>query len=75
MTKPYKALRWKFGLNGFKNRFTAFPSSGEINFVIEDAASEIASIVDTYQAKAIGEKDGVSLAFGGWCFNLRKFNT
>ena len=60
-----------------KDRFTAFPSSGEINFVVEDAARSIASVVDTYQAKAIAidETDGVSLVFEGWRFNLRKSNT
>ena len=60
-----------------KDRFTAFPSLGEINFVVEDAATSIARVLDIYKAKAntIDETDGLSLTFEGWRFNLRKSNT
>ena len=58
-------------------RFGAFPSSGEINFRVEDAGASIARVVHAYkgQALSVDETDGVSLAFEDWRFNLRRSNT
>ena len=58
-------------------RFGAFPSSGEINFKVEDAGAAIAHVVKTYKDRALSvdETDGVSLAFEDWRFNLRRSNT
>ncbi|WP_334067732.1 phosphomannomutase [Nereida ignava] len=58
-------------------RFGAFPSSGEINFQVEDAGASIARVVEAYedQALSVDETDGVSLAFEDWRFNLRRSNT
>ena len=60
-----------------KDRFAAFPSSGEINFKVDDADTAIESILGAYSADAlsINETDGVSLAFVDWRFNLRRSNT
>jgi phosphomannomutase len=60
-----------------KDRFAAFPSSGEINFKVDDADTAIESILGAYSADAlsINETDGVSLAFDDWRFNLRRSNT
>ena len=60
-----------------KNRFDAFPSSGEINFKVDDASKAIESVLSAYRADAlsIDETDGVSLAFNAWRFNLRRSNT
>lgn len=58
-------------------RIRAYPSSGEINFTIEDSVSAIAGVVERYQADAlsIDKTDGVSLEFEQWRFNLRSSNT
>ena len=60
-----------------KDRFAAFPSSGEINFTVADAGVAIENVLSAYRADAlsIDETDGVSLAFGDWRFNLRRSNT
>ena len=60
-----------------KGRFTAFPSSGEINFKVENTAKAIDNVLSAYRADAlsIDETDGVSLEFGDWRFNLRRSNT
>ena len=60
-----------------KDRFAAFPSSGEINFTVADAGTAIENVLSAYRADApsIDETDGVSLAFDDWRFNLRRSNT
>ena len=60
-----------------KDRFTAFPSSGEINFKVADANTAIENVLSAYHAEAISmdETDGVSLAFENWRFNVRRSNT
>jgi phosphomannomutase len=60
-----------------KDRFAAFPSSGEMNFKVDDAGRAIENVLSAYRADAlsIDEIDGVSLAFEGWRFNLRRSNT
>ena len=60
-----------------KDRFAAFPSSGEMNFKVADAGKTIENVLSAYRADAlsIDEMDGVSLAFDAWRFNLRRSNT
>jgi len=60
-----------------KDRFVAFPSSGEMNFKVADAGTAIEKVLSAYRADAlsIDETDGVSLAFDNWRFNLRRSNT
>jgi phosphomannomutase len=60
-----------------KDRFAAFPSSGEMNFKVDDAGRAIENVLSAYRADAlsIDETDGVSLAFEDWRFNLRRSNT
>ena len=60
-----------------KDRFAAFPSSGEMNFKVADAGKAIENVLLAYRANAfsIDETDGVSLVFEGWRFNLRRSNT
>ena len=60
-----------------KDRFAAFPSSGEMNFKVADAGVAIEKVLSAYRADAlcIDETDGVSLAFEDWRFNLRRSNT
>ena len=59
------------------DRINAYPSSGEINFKIEDPAKAIANIVEKYEPEAlhVDETDGISLEFENWRFNLRSSNT
>jgi phosphomannomutase len=58
-------------------RKAAFPSSGEINFTLEDPASAIARARAEFapQAEAIDETDGLGISLGSWRFNLRSSNT
>ena len=60
-----------------KDRFAAFPSSGELNFKVDDVGKAIESVLSAYRADAlsIDEMDGLSLAFEDWRFNLRRSNT
>ena len=60
-----------------KDRFAAFPSSGEMNFKVADAGKTIENVLSAHRAAAlsIDETDGVSLAFDDWRFNLRRSNT
>ena len=60
-----------------KDRFGAFPSSGEMNFKVADAGKAIENVLSAYRAAAlsIDQTDGVSLAFENWRFNLRCSNT
>jgi len=60
-----------------KDRFAAFPSSGEMNFKVDDAGTAIENVLSAYRADArsLDETDGVSLAFNDWRFNLRRSNT
>jgi phosphomannomutase len=60
-----------------KDRFAAFPSSGEMNFKVDDADRAIENVLSAYgpDALSIDETDGVSLAFKDWRFNLRRSNT
>tara|TARA_B100000768_G_scaffold127550_1_gene118193 strand:- start:302 stop:481 length:180 start_codon:yes stop_codon:yes gene_type:complete len=46
--------------NWVKDRFLAFPSSGETNFRVEDAGPAIDNVLEAYREDAIssGETDG-----------------
>ena len=54
-----------------------FPSSGEQNFKVSDAAHCLNAVKTQYQdgAEQIDELDGISMEFKDWRFNLRKSNT
>jgi phosphomannomutase len=56
---------------------TKYPTSGEINRKVPDAAAAIRLISDRYEgdAQSVDETDGVSMEFGNWRFNLRASNT
>jgi phosphomannomutase len=58
-------------------RRAAFPSSGEINFRVADAAAAVDRVRAAWQVQAVAvdEMDGLSLTFPGWRFNLRSSNT
>jgi phosphomannomutase len=60
-----------------KDRFAAFPSSGEMNFQVDHAGVAIEKVLSAYRADALSihETDGVSLAFEDGRFNLRRSNT
>ena len=60
-----------------RDRFTAFPSSGETNFRVANAGTAIEHVLAAYRDEALSldETDGVSLAFADWRFNLRQSNT
>ncbi|WBU61922.1 phosphomannomutase [Paracoccus albus] len=67
--KPLSAL--------IDQRRAAFPSSGEINFVVTDADAARDRVERAFakQAKGRDEMDGFSLDMGDWRFNLRASNT
>jgi len=58
-------------------RRAAFPSSGEVNFTVQDAKKTIAKIAYSYgaQAEDVDHLDGHSFDMGAWRFNLRASNT
>ncbi len=55
----------------------AFPSSGEINFRLNDADAAAAAVEAAYvdKAETVDRLDGLSCEFSEWRFNLRKSNT
>ena len=58
-------------------RMAAYPCSGEINFVVEDAKATVARVLDFYakDSPRLERVDGVSVEFAQWRFNLRSSNT
>ncbi len=60
-----------------EERIAAYPSSGELNFSVDDPAKVIDNVVEKYRADAISidDTDGISLEFNNWRFNLRSSNT
>jgi phosphomannomutase len=54
-----------------------FPSSGEINFTVTDAAASVARVEAALAPEALArdDTDGMSLDFGQWRLNLRRSNT
>lgn len=54
-----------------------FPSSGEINFRVQDAGAAVARVEAALgpKARARDTTDGLSLDFGAWRLNLRSSNT
>jgi len=57
-------------------RIAACPSSGEVNFRLEDPKASIAKVIAAFEGTAEGrdETDGISLSFADWRFNLRSSN-
>ena len=58
-------------------RRNRFPSSGELNFTVPNAATCKDRVQNQFASKAtsIDELDGLSMSFDTWRFNLRKSNT
>jgi len=58
-------------------RMAAYPCSGEINFVVQDAKATVARVLDFYanEKPELDYVDGVSAVFPCWRFNLRSSNT
>ena len=58
-------------------RKTLFPSSGELNFTVVDAAKCLQMVKDSISSdsKFLSELDGLSMIFENWRFNLRRSNT
>jgi len=59
------------------DRVERFPTSGEINTRVEDAAAVLVEIENRYKGDALGidHTDGVGIEFADWRFNLRMSNT
>ncbi|WP_111640573.1 phosphohexomutase domain-containing protein [Marinimicrobium alkaliphilum] len=58
-------------------RIARYPSPGEINSKVDDAAVAIERVFEHYKddAKAVDKTDGISMEFDDWRFNLRMSNT
>jgi phosphomannomutase len=56
---------------------TAFPSSGEINFRLDDPVASMQRVIAQFEPDAVSvdRTDGVSVALADWRFNLRASNT
>jgi phosphomannomutase len=59
------------------DRRAAFPSSGEINFTLDDPKAAILKVRSEFEPEAIAidEMDGLGFHMGDWRFNLRSSNT
>lgn len=59
------------------DRKAAFPSSGEINFTLNDPKGAIARVRAEFEPLAVrlDQMDGLGFDFGDWRFNLRRSNT
>ncbi len=60
-----------------EDRIEAYPSSGEINLTLHNAAEAIEHVRLTYEqiASDLDTTDGISMEFDSWRFNLRSSNT
>ena len=60
-----------------KDSVTAFPSSGEINFRLDDPAAAMQRVIAQFEPNAVSvdRTDGVSVSLSDWRFNLRASNT
>ncbi len=59
-----------------QDRYTLFPSSGEINFKVNNPDATLASVIKKYgEYGKMDTSDGLSFSFSEWRFNLRKSNT
>ena len=60
-----------------EDRIQAYPSSGEINLTLLNAAEAIENVRGTYEqiASVLDTTDGISMEFDSWRFNLRSSNT
>lgn len=58
-------------------QFDKYPSSGEINFEVEDKQAVIAALEEAYQdqANSIDHLDGITIWFDTWWANIRPSNT
>ena len=56
---------------------TAFPSSGEINYRLDDPTTSMQRVIAQFEpgAVSVDRMDGVSVALADWRFNLRASNT
>ena len=59
------------------NRMNMYPSSGEVNIVLDNPQASIDKVVEKYKGKfvQVDYTDGVSMEFDLWRFNLRSSNT
>ena len=59
------------------NRRKKFPSSGEMNFKVANPERCLQEIYKIYASNAlvVDRKDGISILFENWRFNIRKSNT
>lgn len=59
------------------HRKAAFPSSGELNFTLDDPKAAIERVRSEFEsdARSIDEMDGLGFDMGNWRFNLRSSNT
>ena len=52
-----------------------YPSTGEINFEVEDKDGVIANLGKRYADGKRDDLDGITIEYPGWWFNVRKSNT
>ena len=52
-----------------------YPSTGEVNFEVEDKDGMIRAVAERYGDGEIDYLDGITVQYDGWWFNVRKSNT
>ena len=55
--------------------FRKYPSTGELNFRVDDAAAKLAEVKERFKDGDQDELDGVTVRYSDWWFNLRMSNT
>jgi phosphomannomutase len=55
--------------------FKKYSDSGEVNSRVEDIPAKLEQIVQAYSDAAIDRKDGLSVEYSDWWFNVRPSNT
>jgi len=61
--------------SGVVRELRKYPSTGEINFEVEDKDAVIASLAEVYKDGEIDYLDGITVQYADWWFNVRKSNT
>jgi phosphomannomutase len=62
-------------LSALRRDVERYPSSGEINFEVDDTDASMARVEDVFSAAGIDRLDGLSVDLGDSWFNLRPSNT
>lgn len=70
----FMSLKTK-SLSSVRKQYDKYPSSGEINFYVDDTQKIIDNLISVLKPKKIDNLDGVTFEFDNWWFNIRLSKT